>query len=75
MSQEEIKVPAGTYDTYKINSIIKFDAMITRETKNTEWIAKNVGVVRTEQYDKNGKLISIELYDQTGKMIETKEIK
>ncbi|WKV10695.1 TapB family protein [Marivirga harenae] len=58
MSKEEIEVPAGTYDTYKINSIVKFDAMITRETKNIEWIAKNVGVVRTEQYDKNGKLNS-----------------
>lgn len=58
MSKEEIEVPAGTYDTYKINSIIKFDAMITRETKNIEWIANNVGVVRSEQYDKNGKLNS-----------------
>jgi hypothetical protein len=58
MSKEDIEVPAGTYDTYKINSIIKFDAMITRETKNIEWIAKNVGVVRSEQYDKNGKLNS-----------------
>jgi hypothetical protein len=58
MSKEDMEVPAGTYDTYKINSIIKFDAMITRETKNIEWIAKNVGVVRSEQYDKNGKLNS-----------------
>jgi hypothetical protein len=58
MAKEEIQVPAGTYDTYKINSIIKLDMMMTRETKNVEWIAKNVGVVRSEQYDKNGKLNS-----------------
>lgn len=56
MAKEEIEVPAGTFDTYKINSIIKLDMMMTRETKNVEWIAKNVGVVRSEQYDKNGKL-------------------
>ncbi|WP_375578814.1 hypothetical protein ABWH96_17590 [Marivirga tractuosa] len=58
MAKENIEVPAGTYEAWKINSIIKLDAMITRETKNVEWIAKNVGVVRSEQYDKNGKLNS-----------------
>ncbi|MBK6263427.1 hypothetical protein JKA74_00155 [Marivirga sp. S37H4] len=57
MDKESITVPAGTYDTYKINAIIKFDAMgTTRETKNVEWIAREVGAVRTESYDKNGKL-------------------
>ncbi|RUA33766.1 MAG: hypothetical protein DSY77_08590 [Bacteroidetes bacterium] len=58
MAKENIEVPAGNYEAWKINSIIKFDAMITRETKNVEWIAENVGVVRSEQYDKNGKLNS-----------------
>ncbi|MGM0580432.1 MAG: hypothetical protein ACQETL_07120 [Bacteroidota bacterium] len=58
MDKESIEVPAGTYDAWKINSIIKMDAMVTRETKNIEWVAKNVGVVRTEQYDKKGKLDS-----------------
>jgi hypothetical protein len=57
IAQENIEVPAGTYDAYKISSTIKLEAMVTSsETRNVEWIAKNVGVVRSEQYDKNGKL-------------------
>ncbi len=56
MAKETIEVPAGTYEAWKINSIVKMDMMMTRETKNVEWIAKNVGLVRSEQYDKNGDL-------------------
>lgn len=58
MDKEKIEVPAGSYDAYKINSIIKLEAMVTRETKNIEWIAEGVGVVRSEQYDKSGNLTS-----------------
>jgi hypothetical protein len=58
MAKENIEVPAGKFDAYKINSIIKFDMMITRETKTVEWIAKDVGMVRSEQYDKKGALVS-----------------
>ncbi len=59
MEMETLEVPAGSYETYKINSIIKFEAMgINRETKNIEWIAKEVGAVRTESYDKKGKLLN-----------------
>lgn len=58
MAKENVEVPAGTYDAYKINSIVKFDAMVTRESKTIDWVAKNVGVVRTELYDKKGKLNS-----------------
>lgn len=30
--------------------------MFTVAAKSTEWIAKKVGIVRSETYDKNGKL-------------------
>jgi hypothetical protein len=30
----------------------------TRESKNVDWVAKDVGVVRSEQYDKKGDLNS-----------------
>lgn len=56
MAQEELKVPAGSFDTYKINSITEINMMGKREMKNVEWIAKEVGLVRAESYDKNGKL-------------------
>jgi len=58
MAKENIEVATGKYEAYKINSIIKMDAMITRESKSVEWVAKEVGVVRSEQYDKKGNLSS-----------------
>jgi len=58
MAKENIEVPAGSYEAHKINSIIKFDAMVTRESKSIDWVAKNVGVVRSELYDKKGRLNS-----------------
>ncbi|WKK79476.2 TapB family protein [Marivirga arenosa] len=56
MAKEKIEVPAGSYEAFKINSIVKFEAMMTRETKTVDWVAEKVGVVRSEQYDKKGKL-------------------
>ncbi|HET8860361.1 hypothetical protein [Marivirga sp.] len=61
MAKENIEVPAGNFEAWRINSVVRFDAMVTRETKNVEWIAKNVGLVRSEQYDKKGKLINYTL--------------
>ncbi len=59
MDQELLEVPAGSYETYKVNSIMKFDAMgMNREMKNIEWIAEGVGAVRTESYNKKGNLMS-----------------
>lgn len=59
MKKEDIEVPAGTYQAYKINSAMKFKSMLTTvETKNIEWVSKDVGVVRSEQYDKKGNLKS-----------------
>ena len=56
MGKENIKVPAGNFDTYKINSVTEIDMMGKRRMKSTEWVAKEIGVVRTESYDKNGDL-------------------
>ena len=56
MAEESISSEAGTFDAFKINSITEIKMMGTREMKNVEWIAKNVGMVRSETYDKNGKL-------------------
>ena len=62
VSQEEVTVPAGTFDCYKIegNMVSKTETMgipMTFEFKNVEWYAKGVGLVRTESYGKNGKLV------------------
>lgn len=64
--QESLTTPAGTFETYKISqtTISEMEIMgISRETSVTSsnWIAKGVGTVKSENYDKKGKLIGYSL--------------
>jgi len=53
---EEITTPAGTFSCYKMSSTIETKAMFSMVVKSIDWIAKDVGPVRSESYDKGGKL-------------------
>jgi hypothetical protein len=53
---ESITVPAGTFDCYKITYDTDVKSIVKVTTTTAEWIAKNVGMVRSETYDKKGKL-------------------
>lgn len=53
---EKITTEAGTFECYKISYDVYVDGMIDINTKGVEWIARDVGAVRTESYNKNGKL-------------------
>ena len=53
---EKVTTEAGTFECYKITYDVHVDGMIDFNTKGTEWIANDVGAVRTETYDKKGKL-------------------
>ena len=53
---EEITTEAGTFECFKVSYDVLTDAMIDMRTKGIEWIAKDVGAVRTETYNKSGKL-------------------
>lgn len=56
---EDITVKAGTFKGYKFTSEVNSVVMGMKvNSKNTDWYAKGVGIVRTESYDKNGKLQS-----------------
>jgi hypothetical protein len=56
---EDITVKAGTFKGYKFTSEVNSSAMgIKVKSNNTDWYAKGVGVVKSENYDKNGKLQS-----------------
>ena len=56
---EDITVKAGTFKGYKFSSEVNSVVMgIKVNSKNTDWYAKGVGIVKTESYDKNGKLQS-----------------
>jgi hypothetical protein len=53
---EKVTTKAGTFECYKISYDILTDAIIDIQSSAIEWIARDVGAVRTESYDKNGKL-------------------
>lgn len=56
VATEKITTPAGTFDCYKITFDVETNMMFKVQTKVIDWIAKEVGVVRSENYDSNNKL-------------------
>jgi hypothetical protein len=54
---ENITTPAGTFSCYKVTYDVESKVMFKVSSKGIDWIAKEVGVVRTESYDSKGKLV------------------
>ena len=59
--KETITTPAGTFDCYKITYDMESEMKVmgmgkTRLFSNTEWLAEDIGVVKTASYDEKGKL-------------------
>lgn len=58
-SFENISVPAGNFEAYKITSTLSAKAsIINRSSTSAEWLVKGVGMIRSENYNKKGKLES-----------------
>ncbi len=56
---ETIETEAGSFECYKINQdIITKVGFMKMNTSSTEWLSKEVGVVKSESYNKNGKLMA-----------------
>ena len=56
---EDITVPAGIFEAYKINSKMSAKASIINKTStSSEWLVKGIGMVKSESYDKKGELES-----------------
>ncbi|MEO1049647.1 MAG: hypothetical protein AAFX87_03455 [Bacteroidota bacterium] len=55
-AKESVTTPAGTFECYKITYDVKLKTVIGIQAKGAEWIARKVGIVKTESYNKNGKL-------------------
>jgi uncharacterized protein (DUF2141 family) len=58
---ENITTPAGTFECYKVTFRVLTHMMFDVETVGVQWVAKNVGVVKMENYDKKGKLTGTSL--------------
>lgn len=61
VSKESITTPAGTFDCFKITYKVVSKSIMTIEMKGIDWVAKGVGMVKSENYNKNGKLSGISL--------------
>lgn len=53
---EPVTTPAGSFDSYKVSYDMEIKSIVNMRTKGIEWIAKDIGVVKSEQYDKKGNL-------------------
>jgi len=56
---EDVKVPAGTFKCHKITQTITTTGMgINNVVTTIEWLAPNIGQVKTETYDDKNNLVS-----------------
>ncbi len=53
---ESVTTPAGTFECFKLTYDTEVKTIMKMTVKSTQWIAKNIGAVKTETYDKKGKL-------------------
>jgi len=60
-SKETITTPAGTFDCFVITYDMVMKMGVKRTMMNKEWIAKDVGVVKSATYKSNGKMLSYSL--------------
>ncbi len=60
-AKEEITTPAGTFESYKMTYHISTKMGLKIQGNVTEWLAKDVGIVKSENYSKKGKLQSYTL--------------
>lgn len=60
-AKETITTPAGTFDCYKISYDVNMKTVMNQSSKGVEWIAKDVGVVKSESYNGRGKLMGYSL--------------
>jgi len=60
-AKETITTPAGTFECYKISYDVNMKTVMSQSSKGVEWIAKDVGVVKSESYNGRGKLMGYSL--------------
>lgn len=51
-AREDVTLPAGTFNCYKISSTTTTDMMFEIETRSVEWISPEIGLVKSVSYDK-----------------------
>lgn len=60
-ASETIETPAGSFECLKVTSTVITKSVMTMETKTIQWLAEDVGIVKTENRNKKGKLVGYQL--------------
>ena len=61
-TKETVTTPAGTFDCYRISYNTQTDMMMMNvNTRSVDWVAEDVGMVKSETYNKKDKLQSYTL--------------
>jgi len=60
-AEEDVTTDAGTFHCYKIEYDVDTKMVMSFKMKGAEWIAKDVGVIKSESYNKKGKLTAYSL--------------
>lgn len=55
-ANENITTPAGSFDCLKMSYDIETKMVVKVQAKAVQWIAEDVGMVKSESFNKNGKL-------------------
>lgn len=61
VDQENLNVPAGKFDCFKITQSVHTKTMMKIESSSVEWYAKGVGMIKSESYNKKGKMVGYSL--------------
>jgi len=56
-AKESVTVTGGTFDCIKLSYNYEVKSIFKAQGKSVEWYAKNVGLVKRENYDSKGKLV------------------
>ncbi|MCB9081879.1 MAG: hypothetical protein H6555_09235 [Lewinellaceae bacterium] len=58
-AKEKITTPAGTFDCFRVSYYMDTQmSIVKKQVKTVNWIARDLGTVRSENYDKKGNLDS-----------------
>lgn len=60
-AKESITTSAGTFECYKVSSVVETKSVMSMESKTIQWIADGIGIVKTENLSSKGKLIGYQL--------------
>lgn len=60
LGKETVTTPAGTFECFKITQTTETNAGMagTRQTTTISWVARGIGMVKSEDYDHRGRLTS-----------------